>query len=121
MQPLIKDMMQLWEGVDTYDVTIEDDFKLHAAFLWSIHDSLGYATMSGHSTKGYFACVYCDENPCYESLKNKIGYIGHRRLLDKDHPYRRSKLFNGKAEKRDPPRESTPEEKKRGLNQLRII
>jgi hypothetical protein len=106
-------MMKLWAGVDTYDVTVKDDCKLHAAFLWSIHDYRGYATMSGRSTKGYFACVYCDENPCYEPLKNKIGYIGHRRFLLKNHPYRRSNLFNGKADKRDPPREFTQVEKKR--------
>jgi hypothetical protein len=43
-------------------------------------------------------------------LKNKIGYIGHRRFLDKSHPYRRSRLFNGKTETRDPPRKYTPKE-----------
>ena len=68
--------------------------------------------MSGRSTRGFFACVHCDENPCYESLKNKIGYIGHRRFLDDSHRYRRSKLFNGKTEKGNPPREFTADEKK---------
>ena len=59
MQPLIKDMMKLWAGEKTYDVVVEDEFKLHAAFLWSIHDYPGYATMSGHSTRGFFllACT----------------------------------------------------------------
>ena len=110
MQPLIKDMMQLWSGVQTFDACTEEYFPLHAAFLWSIHDYPGYATMSGRSTRGFHACVHCDENPCYESLKNKIGYIGHRRFLHKNHPYRRSRLFNGKTEIRDPPRKYTPKE-----------
>ena len=110
MQPLIKDMMELWSGVQTFDALTEDYFPLHAAFLWSIHDYPGYATMSGRSTRGFHACVHCDENPCYESLKNKIGYIGHRRFLHQDHPYRRSRLFNGKTEFRDPPRRYTPKE-----------
>ncbi|KAK1608362.1 hypothetical protein QYE76_032035 [Lolium multiflorum] len=110
MQPLIKDMMQLWSGVQTFDACTDEYFPLHAAFLWSIHDYPGYATMSGRSTRGFHACVHCDENPCAESLKNKIGYIGHRRFLDKSHPYRRSRLFNGKAETRDPPRKYTPKE-----------
>ncbi|KAK1615772.1 hypothetical protein QYE76_021289 [Lolium multiflorum] len=110
MQPLIKDMMQLWSGVQTFDACTEEYFPLHAAFLWSIHDYPGYATMSGRSTRGFHACVHCDENPCAESLKNKIGYIGHRRFLDKSHPYRRSRLFNGKAETRDPPRKYTTKE-----------
>jgi hypothetical protein len=43
-------------------------------------------------------------------LKNKIVYIGHRRFLDKSHPYRRSRLFNGKTETRDPPRKYTAKE-----------
>jgi hypothetical protein len=110
MQPLIKDMMQLWSGVETFDACTEEYFPLHAAFLWSIHDYPGYATMSGRSTRGFHACVHCDENPCAEPLKNKIGYIGHRRFLDKDHPYRKSRLFNGTTETRDPPRKYTPKE-----------
>ncbi|KAK1645184.1 hypothetical protein QYE76_062989 [Lolium multiflorum] len=110
MQPLIKDMMQLWSGVETFDACTEEYFPLHAAFLWSIHDYPGYATMSGRSTRGFHACVHCDENPCAEPLKNKIGYIGHRRFLDKNHPYRRSRLFNGTTETRDPPRKYTPKE-----------
>jgi hypothetical protein len=121
MQPLIKDMMQLWAGVDTYDVTVEDDFKLHAAFLWSIHDYPGYATMSGRSTKGYFACVYCDENPCYEPLKNKIGYIGHRRFLPKITPIGEVNFSMVKLRRGIHLESSHKQKKKRGLNQLRII
>ncbi|KAK1605080.1 hypothetical protein QYE76_028753 [Lolium multiflorum] len=34
MQPLIKDMMQLWSGVETFDACTEEYFPLHAAFLW---------------------------------------------------------------------------------------
>ena len=98
MQPLIKDMMQLWSGVYTYDGCIRDEFQLHATFLWSIHDYPGYATVSGRSTRGFYTCVHCDENPCYKSLKNKVGYIGHSRFLPRDHPYRKSKRFNNHEE-----------------------
>jgi hypothetical protein len=105
-----ENMMELWKGVDTYDACTQNEFKLHDAFLWSIHDYLGYATMSGCSTKGSYACVHCDVNPCSEPLTHKIGYTGHRRFLREDHPYRRSKLFHGKAEHGDPPRKCTPEE-----------
>ena len=110
MQPLIKDMIKLWDGVETFDACTGRDFDLHAAFIWSIHDYPGYATLSGRSTKGYYACVHCDENPCYEPLVNKIGYVGHRRFLPNDHRYRKSKVFNGKFEDREPPRKFTPEE-----------
>ena len=54
--------------------------------------------------------MHCDENPCYESLKSKVGYVGHRRFLRTDHPYRKSRLFNGKTEFRDPPRRFTTKE-----------
>jgi hypothetical protein len=51
MQPLIADMMKLWgTGVETYDALTDDSFPLHAAFLWSIHDYPGLATLSGRST-----------------------------------------------------------------------
>ena len=60
--------------------------------------------------KVFFACVHCDEDPCCKPLKNKIGYAGARRWLRYDHPYRRSKLFNGKTEDRGPPRKYTSAE-----------
>jgi hypothetical protein len=96
--------------VDTYDACIQNKFELHVALLWSIHDYPGYATVFGRSTRGYYACVHCDLNPCYMPLKNKIGYIIHRCFLPKDRPYRRSKLFDAKTEPRDPPRKYTQEE-----------
>ena len=64
MQPLIADMMKLWgTGVETYDALTGEPFNLHAAFLWSIHDYPGLATLSGRSTRGYHACVHCDVEP----------------------------------------------------------
>ena len=112
-------MMELWKGVNTFDESTQKTFDMHAAFLWSIHDYPGYATMSGRSTRGFYACVHCDENPCYESLHHKIGYIGHRRFLLKDHPYSRSRLFNGKPETRDAPRKFTPEEVKEKVERVK--
>ncbi|XP_010233141.1 uncharacterized protein LOC100826217 [Brachypodium distachyon] len=110
MKPLMADMKKLWEGVDTFDALTGKRFPLHAAILWSIHHYPGLATISGRSTKGFYACVHCDENPCSQSLRNKIGYVGHRRFLPTNHHFRTSKLFNGKAERRGPPRKFTIEE-----------
>ena len=110
MQPLIKDMIKLWSGVKTPDACKDQPFQLHAAFLWSIHDYPGYATMSGCSTKGHCACVHCDVNPCYLSLKNKTGYVGHRRFLPTDHPYRKIRRFNGKVKNAAAPRRYTDAE-----------
>ena len=38
MQPLIADMLTLWNGVSTYDAYEDKTFSLHAAILWGIHD-----------------------------------------------------------------------------------
>ena len=54
--------------------------------------------------------MHYDVNPYYESLKHKIGYVGHRRFLEMDHPYRKSRLFNGKVENREAPRKYTEAE-----------
>jgi hypothetical protein len=118
MQPLIKDMMKLWSGVGIYDACIGREFLLHAAFLWSIHDYPGYATMSGCSTRGFFACAHCDKDPCYESLHNKIGYIGHHRFLPNDHKWRRSRRFNGKYEPKEAPTSFTLAEREERVQRV---
>jgi hypothetical protein len=49
--PLMKEMKELWQGVDAYDSHLKCRFNLRATYLWSIHDYLTY---------GKFAdwCVY---------------------------------------------------------------
>ena len=110
MQPLIADMMTLWNGVSTYDAYEGKDFSLRAAILWGINDYPTLGIMSGRTTKGYFACVHCDENPCSECLTNKIGFIGHRRFLPSDHAWRKNRSFNGHHENREPPRKFSADE-----------
>jgi hypothetical protein len=43
-------------------------------------------------------------------LRNKIGFIGHRRFLPSDHPWRKNKSFNGHHENREKPRKFTTDE-----------
>jgi hypothetical protein len=54
-------------------------------FCGGINDYPALGTMSGRTTRGYFACVHNDENPCSECLRNKIGFIGHRHFLPNGH------------------------------------
>ena len=89
MQPLIADIQKLWDGVVTTDVCTGEPFNLRAMLIWSIHDYPAYGTTLGQSTKGYYACVHCDEDPCSNKLKNKIGYIGYRRFLPRKHCFRK--------------------------------
>lgn len=84
LEPLIEDLLELWKGVRTYDANTRQTFSLHAAVLWCIHDYPALSTLSGRTTKGYFACTHCDNHPLSYRLRSKIGYIGHFRFLQKD-------------------------------------
>jgi len=77
LEPLIEDLLELWKGVRTYDANTRQTFSLRAAVLWCIHDYPALSTLSGRTTKGYFACTHCDKHPLSYSLRSKIGYIGH--------------------------------------------
>ena len=53
MQPLIKDLKELWKGVRTRDVLAKPDdepFLLRADVLWCVHDYPALGTMSGRVT-----------------------------------------------------------------------
>jgi hypothetical protein len=41
------------------------------------------------------------------SLRKKLGYLGHRRYLPRDHPWRKSLDFDRKTEDRDAPEKFT--------------
>ena len=79
--------------------------------LWSINDFPALGTLSGRTTKGYYACVHCDKNPLSQRLKCKIGYIGHRRYLPTDHDWRKyTKEFDRNTEEQEAPEKFTAEE-----------
>ncbi|XP_022149986.1 uncharacterized protein LOC111018268 [Momordica charantia] len=53
LQPLINELKELWStGVDTYDVCSSQNFRLHAALMWTINDFPAYGDLSGWSMKG---------------------------------------------------------------------
>lgn len=101
MRPLVDELNELWtNGVLTYDAASEQTFRMHAAVMWTINDFPAYGNLSGWSTKGYLACPICNEDALSQRLRSKIGYTGHRCYLPENHPWRRSKAFNGKFEHR---------------------
>ncbi|XP_057986632.1 uncharacterized protein LOC131171176 [Hevea brasiliensis] len=108
LRPLIDELKELWEnGVETFDSYSNENFQLHAALLWTINDFPAYGMLSGWSTKGKLACPVCNKWTYSLTLKNgqKQCYMGHRRYLDKQHPLRKSKKFNGKIEYQEKPKE----------------
>jgi hypothetical protein len=47
LRPLMEEMKELWQGVNTYDDHLKCRFNLHDAYLWSIHDYLAYDKFAG--------------------------------------------------------------------------
>ena len=86
---------------------------MHALLFCTINDFPGYGNLSNYSVKGHSDCPICEENTTYHQLKHgrKISYIGHRRFLKRNHPYRRlKKAFNGSHEEKNAPPPLTGEE-----------
>jgi hypothetical protein len=88
LEPLIEDLLDLWKGVPNYDAITQKEFNLHNAVLWCIHDYPALSTLSGRTTKGYFAYIHCDKHPLSYHLRSKLGYFGHYRFLPKGHRLR---------------------------------
>ncbi|XP_019163187.1 PREDICTED: uncharacterized protein LOC109159542 [Ipomoea nil] len=71
---------------------------------------VAYGNLAGYSVKGHKACPICEDNTCYTQLVHgrKTVYLGHRRFLDRAHPYRRlKKAFNGQQDYTDAPQPMT--------------
>ncbi|KAK2647305.1 hypothetical protein Ddye_014794 [Dipteronia dyeriana] len=104
LQPLVDELKELWHvGVETYDVLSRQNFQLQVVVMWTINDFPAYGDLSGWSTKGYMACPVCNEDTSSRKLRSKICYMGHRRFLPMNHPWRRSRKHDGDAEHRKSP------------------
>ncbi|XP_077252318.1 uncharacterized protein LOC143891659 [Tasmannia lanceolata] len=111
LQPLIEELKELWDdGLQTYDASRNETFRMHAALLWTISDFPAYANLSGWSTKGKLACPSCNKDTCSRRLKFgwKQCYMGHRRFLPSNHSFRLEKWsFDGIVEDRSTPKPLT--------------
>ncbi|GKB25451.1 ulp1 protease family, C-terminal catalytic domain-containing protein [Tanacetum coccineum] len=91
LSPLINDMKTLWKpGVEMYDAYMKEKFHLHAMIFCTINDVLAYGNLSGYNTKGKQACPICEDETSSRWLDNckKTVFMGHRRSLPSNHPYR---------------------------------
>ncbi|CAM8936848.1 unnamed protein product [Rhodiola kirilowii] len=84
---------------------------MRAAVMWTISDFPGLGMLGGLKSKGYKACPICLDDVSAHHLAGRMSYQGHRRWLDRDHPWRHApKKFNGEFELRDAPLSLTREE-----------
>lgn len=90
LQPLIEELKELWDnGVDTFDASVNQTFRMRAALLWTINDFPALANLSGWSTRGEKACPCCGYETQSLWLENshKYCYLGHRRWLPPNHEF----------------------------------
>jgi rubrerythrin len=121
LEPLVDELQELWLGVSTFDALSRKDFNLHAAVIWCIHDYPGLSTLSSRVTRGYYACVHCDKDPCSRRIRNKICCIGHRCWLPHDHPWRKKKDYDGQIENRDKPQQFSTTELMQQLERVKEV
>lgn len=114
LQPLIEELKLLWNvGVETYDASKKEKFRLFASLLWTVSDYPAYGDLSGWSTGGEKGCPTCNSDTSSEWLRNggKYCYMCHRRFLPIDHEWRYDGAsFDGTHEIRPKPKELTGEE-----------
>ncbi|GJV07081.1 putative transposase-associated domain-containing protein [Tanacetum coccineum] len=87
--------------VDTYDASTKDNFNLRVVVLWTINDYPALGTLCGCPYSRFKGCVVCgkDTNCVRLSASSKQSYVGHRRYLPYNHPFRKQKkAFNGQQE-----------------------
>ena len=71
LRPLNDELTQLWSsGALTYDISRKHNFVMRAALIWTINDFPTYGMVSGLSTYGKLACLYCMENNKAFTLTN---------------------------------------------------
>ena len=106
LRPLVEELNRLWhDGIRVKDASTNTFFTMKAALLWTINDFPARSSLSGWSGQGYKACPTCNEDTPSYRVTNKVVYVGHRRFLDADDPWRENLDFNGRTERRPPPKQ----------------
>ncbi|KAL5574336.1 hypothetical protein UlMin_023933 [Ulmus minor] len=106
LRPLIDELKELWvNGLDTRDAASENGvFRMRAALLWTVNDFPARSSLSGWSGQGYRACPTCNEDTPSMRVIGKTAYFGHRRFLPTNHHWRSNLQFDGRTERKRPPR-----------------
>jgi hypothetical protein len=110
LRPLVDELKQLWHsGVRTRDAVTKKFFTMKAALLWTINDFPARSSLSDWRGQGYKACPTCNDD---------TAYVGHRRFLDAEHPWRINLDFNGQPEPRASPKQFSVDDIRDQLDRL---
>ncbi|KAL5580201.1 hypothetical protein UlMin_012643 [Ulmus minor] len=77
---------------------------MRAVLLWTVNDFPARSSLSGWSGQGYRACPTCNEDTPSMRVIGKTAYFGHRRFLPTNHHWRSNLQFDGRTERKRPPR-----------------
>jgi hypothetical protein len=94
LELLKEELHMLWTPeVRTWDACVGDYFPMRAALITMVHNYLGYGYVSGQVCHGHCGCTRCMDDKTslqlpQEGGSSKTVYIGHRRWLEKDDPWR---------------------------------
>ncbi|KAL5577584.1 hypothetical protein UlMin_019283 [Ulmus minor] len=106
LRPLIDELKELWvHGLDTRDAAYENGvFRMRVVLLWTVNDFPARSSLSGWSGQGYRACPTCNEDTPSMRVIGKTAYFGHRCFLPSNHHWRSNLQFDGRTERKRPPR-----------------
>jgi len=107
LQPLIEKLRELRnDGVETFDSSLNETFKLCAALMWIISDFPGLGMLSSWNIHTGLACPTCnfDARPCRLHNGHKWCFMNHHRFLSRNQKFRLARArFDGNTEERNPP------------------
>jgi hypothetical protein len=126
LRPVVDELNELWtpKKVKVWDEYKKEHFYLRALLFVTITDLLGLGCLSRQVKKGYKGCVVCMEDMDGKWMRNsnKMVYMGHRRFVRKDHPYRNNrKAFYGQTDDRSTPRTVSGRDILEKVNSLEIV
>ena len=115
LQPLIDELRTLWDGVQTYDISMRQNFLMRAALMWIVNDFLALGMLSGWSTHGVLSCPVCMDQLRATHLKYGVKaswFDCHCRFLPRHHAFRKNHtaFCKGKVVKEGPPSRRSGEE-----------
>ena len=70
LQPLINELKMPWDDVQTYDISMRQNFVMRAALMWTVNDFPALRMLSGWSTHGVVSCPVCMEKLKATHLKH---------------------------------------------------
>ncbi|KAL2231197.1 UNVERIFIED_CONTAM: hypothetical protein Sindi_1714100 [Sesamum indicum] len=95
LEPLIEELLQLWDvGVRTYNNATDNAFIMQEALMWTMNYLPAHGMASGYSIVGVMSCLICmdDTRAFYLQHGRKVCYFDcYKQFLPEHHPYQRNK------------------------------